>query len=276
MRTALNNNHRRHAYLKALGIPVWVNRESNPRPVSIESNKPKDEQHPVHPSVEQTVSDLLKEPPSETDKNDSPNVEADTFTLDTEKPECEGLELPALEQKILTCQSCTLYNSRHQAIPGNGNLKAKIMLVGDAPCSESDRNNLSFAGNNAKLLSNMLKSIGLEATDIYYTNIVKCRPPASRSASTRELQTCRTFLLRQIQLLEIKFILILGKTSANSLLQKQLTIAKLRGQVHTIPEAEDVSTVVTYHPRYLLVQKAEKLKAWEDLKLFQQLIREKT
>ena len=129
--------------------------------------------------------------------------------------------------------------------------------------ADEDAQGEPFVGQAGKLLDNMLMAIKLKrGKDVYIGNIVKCRPPGNRAPEADEVATCVPYLQRQIELIQPKVIVALGKTAANALLGKDATLASLRGRLH---DYRGIPLVITYHPAYLLRTPADKAKAWQDL-----------
>jgi DNA polymerase len=177
--------------------------------------------------------------------------------------EISTLSWDQLAPHIAGCTACGLCRTRKQAVPGVGALAARWMFVGEAPGSEEDALGEPFVGQAGRLLDNMLKAIGLSRTvDVYIANVLKCRPPGNRNPEPAEVAQCFPFLRRQIELIQPRLIVALGRFAALTLLNADATIASLRGRVHAYRE---VPLIVTYHPAYLLRNLPDKAKAWEDL-----------
>ncbi|MDD5241581.1 MAG: uracil-DNA glycosylase [Sulfuricella sp.] len=173
----------------------------------------------------------------------------------------EGAELEAV---VANCTACGLHKTRTQTVFGVGDTQADWLFVGEAPGAEEDAQGEPFVGQAGKLLDNMLKSIGLKRGDnVYIANVLKCRPPDNRSPLPEEVTKCMPYLKRQIELIQPKLIVGLGKFAVQTLLgQGDVTIASLRGKVHAY---QGIPLIVTYHPAYLLRTLQDKAKAWEDL-----------
>ena len=121
----------------------------------------------------------------------------------------------ALLQEIETCQACPLCQARTNVVPGDGNLQAKIMFIGEGPGAEEDKRGIPFVGAAGQLLDQMLDTIGLRREDVYIANIVKCRPPANRVPKPDEVAACMGYLERQIEIVDPKIIVLLGATALN-------------------------------------------------------------
>jgi uracil-DNA glycosylase family 4 len=146
---------------------------------------------------------------------------------------------------------------------GVGDENADWLLVGEAPGAEEDRLGDPFVGQAGKLLDNMLAALGLNRREnVYIANVLKCRPPGNRNPEPDEVAKCTPFLLQQIQLIQPKLIVAMGRFAAQTLLGSEASIASLRGSVH---KYAGVPLIVTYHPAYLLRSLPDKAKAWEDL-----------
>lgn len=168
-----------------------------------------------------------------------------------------------LKQAVPACTACGLHKSRTQTVFGVGDEQADWLLVGEAPGAEEDRLGEPFVGQAGKLLDNMLASIGLARGDnVYICNVLKCRPPGNRNPEPDEVAKCTPFLLRQIELIEPKLIVAMGRFAAQTLLNTDASIASLRGRVH---QYAGRPLIVTYHPAYLLRNLPDKSKAWADL-----------
>ena len=186
-------------------------------------------------------------------------------------------DLSALDELIRTCGACELGVRRRQAVPGMGDPRPDWLIVGEAPGEEEDRQGLPFVGRAGQLLDRMLAAMNLSrARQVYIANVIKCRPPHNRNPDPAEIAQCEPYLLRQIELLQPRFILALGRFAAHTLLThatqpgaealRQLPLGKLRGRVHEVEIAgQRLPLVVSYHPAYLLRSPAEKAKSWADL-----------
>lgn len=212
-------------------------------------------------------------------------VEAPAPALATAQPHAEiaVLDWISLREKVAACTACSLHSSRRQTVFGIGSHQAHWMLVGEAPGEQEDRQGEPFVGKSGQLLDNMLRSIGLTrsdqpagdgaldpATRVYIANTLKCRPPGNRNPQPEELVKCEPFLVRQLQLLQPKIILAMGRFAVQSLLRSNEPIGRLRGRVHRY---EGVPLVVTYHPAYLLRNLEDKARAWDDLCLARETYR---
>jgi len=141
------------------------------------------------------------------------------------------MDLPQLSASLQDCQRCQLSAGRTQVVFGTGNPQASIMFVGEAPGFFEDREGVPFVGAAGKLLTELLQSIGLERSDIYIANVIKCRPPNNRDPLPDEIDTCKPFLLQQIEMIQPKLVCTLGNFATQTLLERKVGITKVRGQV---------------------------------------------
>ncbi len=174
--------------------------------------------------------------------------------------------LLALNKRILTCTACELHKSRTRAVCGVGRLSADILVVGEAPGADEDKQGEPFVGRAGQLLNEMLRAIGQSREQVFIANILKCRPPNNRDPQPNEVEQCLPFLEAQIELLQPRLILVVGRIAAHNLLGVDTPIGKLRGHLHAYGP-EGIPVVVTYHPAYLLRSPGQKSKAWQDLLL---------
>jgi DNA polymerase len=176
-----------------------------------------------------------------------------------------------LRAAVAACTSCSLHTSRTQTVFGVGDPQADWMIIGEAPGAEEDRRGEPFVGRAGKLLDEMLRAVGRSRDRVFIANILKCRPPNNRDPKAEESAACRGYLQRQIELIEPKIILAVGRIAAQLLLETDEPVGRLRGSRHQLG---DTPLVVTYHPAYLLRSPSQKRKAWDDLCLATRLMRE--
>jgi DNA polymerase len=155
---------------------------------------------------------------------------------------------------------------------GVGNTQADLLVIGEAPGADEDRQGEPFVGRAGQLLNAMLLATGFKREQVFIANILKCRPPNNRDPRPEEALRCEPFLLRQIELIQPKVILSAGRISAQNLLKTDIAVGKLRGRVHRFGERQ-IPLVVTYHPAYLLRSPEQKGKSWDDLQLVLSLLR---
>ncbi len=170
----------------------------------------------------------------------------------------------ALEAAVAGCQACELHRSRTHTVFGVGDRNARLMIIGEAPGAEEDRQGEPFVGRAGQLLNAMLRAIGLERGQVFIANILKCRPPGNRNPAPDEVAACAHFLRQQVALVRPQVILAVGGVAAHNLLQTDDSVGRLRQRVHAYGENR-IPLLVTYHPAYLLRRPEEKAKAWQDL-----------
>jgi uracil-DNA glycosylase family 4 len=190
------------------------------------------------------------------------------------RPELARLGWSELQKAVASCQACGLCASRKQTVFGVGSTRSQWMVVGEAPGEQEDLKGEPFVGAAGRLLDQMLRALQLTRNDplenaeleparqVYIVNSLKCRPPGNRNPQPEELQQCEPYLQRQLELLQPRIILAMGRFAVQSLLRSSEPIGKLRGSVHRY---QGVPLVVTYHPAYLLRNPLDKAKAWADL-----------
>ena len=192
----------------------------------------------------------------------------------------DQMDWAQLESAVAGCRACTLCESRKNTVFGVGQVPAgpglapqvDWMIVGEAPGENEDLRGEPFVGQAGKLLDNMLRAIQLDRHhNVYIANVLKCRPPANRNPEPHEVAQCAPYLQRQIELLQPKVILAMGRFAIQSLLQTTEPIGKLRGRTH---QYYGVPVIATYHPAYLLRNLPDKAKAWADLCLAVDVMRQ--
>lgn len=170
-----------------------------------------------------------------------------------------------LEKTVRSCTRCALHETRTQAVFGVGNRAAQWMVIGEAPGADEDRQGEPFVGRAGQLLNTMLNAMGLAREQVFIANILKSRPPGNRDPRPEEVRACIPYLYRQIELVNPRLILCVGRIAAQTLLETDTTIGKLRGKLHRLGNGRPM--IVTYHPAYLLRSPGEKRKSWADLLL---------
>jgi len=200
----------------------------------------------------------------------SPQPTARREVLDSRSTRIAALTWQEFASDVDACVACGLCKSRNRSVPGVGDTNADWLFLGEAPGAEEDARGEPFVGQAGKLLDNMLRALKLaRGKQVYIANVLKCRPPNNRRPESGEAQACRPYLERQIELLQPRLIVALGRSAAAWLLGTDATIASLRGRVH---QFRGVPLIVTYHPAYLLRTLPDKAKAWEDLLLAQRTV----
>ncbi len=179
--------------------------------------------------------------------------------------------LDELEKLICDCTKCRLHKGRNKFVFGTGNQNADVLVIGEGPGAEEDKQGLPFVGRAGQLLTDMLRAIKFERQEVYIGNVVKCRPPDNRTPLPDEMDTCMPYFKKQCELIKPKLILCFGLTAAKGLLKKRDSLGELRGKIF---EYEDAKVMVTYHPAALLRNPNWKKDCWEDLKKFRKLYEE--
>jgi DNA polymerase len=172
----------------------------------------------------------------------------------------------SLQLAVSNCRKCSLCQSRHNTVFGTGDQNARVMVIGEAPGEEEDRQGLPFVGRAGLLLNQMLLAAGFSRERVYIANILKCRPPGNRNPEVEEMKACHDYLQQQIALVQPEVILAVGGVAAKNLLQSDEAVGRLRGRTHHYGESK-IPLLVTYHPSYLLRKPSEKAKTWQDLQL---------
>jgi uracil-DNA glycosylase family 4 len=175
--------------------------------------------------------------------------------------------LVELEAALDEFDGCALKETALNLCFADGNPEARVMLIGEAPGAEEDRQGKPFVGASGKLLDRMLATIGLDRTSVYITNVIYWRPPGNRSPTQAEIATCQPFLERQIALLKPDLLVFVGGIAARALLGVNEGVTKLRGRrfSYAAPDGSSIPAMVMFHPAYLLRQPAQKRLAWRDL-----------
>jgi len=173
-----------------------------------------------------------------------------------------GETLLKIREDLGECTRCKLHKGRNKIVFGDGSVKAKLVFVGEGPGADEDKQGLPFVGRAGKLLTQMIEAMGLQRSDVYICNVVKCRPPDNRQPEKDEVTACSPFLFRQLDVLQPKVIVCLGSTAAQTLLQTNRGISHFRGEWL---DFRGYKMMATYHPAYLLRNPAAKGEVWKDL-----------
>ncbi len=224
-------------------------------------------------------------------KNTKVNVNQMGKTMEVKENDSLNLLPPAGSTKGLAAQAKTLHELRTivenynecplkktatNTVFSDGNPQAKIMVIGEAPGADEDRQGLPFVGLSGKLLDRMFAAIGLDRTTIYITNIIFWRPPGNRQPTSSETNLCLPFVERHIELVSPDFLILVGGTSAKTILQTNEGIMKLRGKwlsYQTSTMVRPVKTLAIFHPAYLLRAPGQKRQAWLDLLMLKQALK---
>ncbi|NQT24316.1 uracil-DNA glycosylase [candidate division KSB1 bacterium] len=173
-----------------------------------------------------------------------------------------SVQIHDLEKAVQNCQKCKLAESRNHVVFGAGNPNANLMLIGEAPGAEEDKQGLPFVGKAGQLLDKILIAIGFKRSEVYIANILKCRPPANRDPNPDEIEQCQSHLDQQIESIQPKIILALGRVAGQTLLKSETSLGQMRTQTY---QYAGVPLLVTYHPAALLRNPQWKKPAWEDV-----------
>lgn len=177
--------------------------------------------------------------------------------------------LDDVARMVAGCTRCDLYRTATHPVPGEGNPAARLMCVGEAPGANEDASGRPFVGQAGQLLTKILAAINLSRDEVFIANVLKHRPPGNRNPRPEEVDACRPYLSRQIELLRPAVIVAFGTFAAQTLLETKLSIGKLRGAVHRY---HGIPVIVTYHPAALLRNPAWKRPTWEDVQLARRLL----
>jgi len=174
--------------------------------------------------------------------------------------------LEQIRSDLGDCRRCKLWRTRTNVVFGEGNPRAELMFVGEAPGADEDATGRPFVGRAGKLLDKMIEAIGMKREQVYIANVVKSRPPENREPEREEVAACSPFLLRQIAVIKPRLIVTLGNPATRELLETRAGISRLRGTLQDYPGIDGIKVLPTFHPAYLLRSPDKKREAWEDLK----------
>jgi uracil-DNA glycosylase family 4 len=177
--------------------------------------------------------------------------------------------LKAVAKAVDGCTRCPLYRTAKNGVPGEGDPKARLVCVGEAPGANEDSSGRPFVGQAGQLLTKILEAVKLTREEVFITNVIKHRPPGNRNPMPDEIAACSPYLVRQLELIKPKVIIAFGAFAAQTLLETKTPIGKLRGLVH---QYHGIPLVVTYHPAALLRNPAWKRPTWEDVKLARRVL----
>ena len=175
--------------------------------------------------------------------------------------------LSEITSEIAQCTKCPLHKTRTHTVPGEGNPRAKLVFVGEAPGEDEDLQGRPFVGRAGQLLTGMIeaeKSLNLKRSEVFICNVLKCRPPGNRNPQPDEIACCEPYLKAQLVIIQPKLICALGTFAAQTLLRTETKISQLRGKFYTY---EGIPLLPTFHPSYLLRNQTMKREAWQDMLL---------
>jgi len=179
-------------------------------------------------------------------------------------------ELKELEKICKNCTLCNLSKTRTNVVFGEGNPNAKLMFIGEGPGEMEDKSGRPFVGRAGKLLTKIINTVlEMDRSEVYIANIVKCRPPNNRVPTIEEALTCKPYLLKQIDIINPKILVCLGKTAFMYLMDSDLPISKVRGQIF---EYKEKKVIPTFHPSYLLRNPTAKKEAYKDFLLIKSML----
>lgn len=181
----------------------------------------------------------------------------------TGQPSNQATPWDALSAEAHNCTQCRLAGTRTNVVFGVGNPNADLMFIGEAPGRDEDLQAEPFVGRAGQLLTDIIKAMRLSRDQVYIANVIKCRPPENRNPEQDELDACRPFIRRQVELIKPKVIVTLGRFGLQSLTEKGYSISAVRGQWL---EYNGIKLMPTYHPAYLLRTPAAKKDVWADMK----------
>ncbi|HEX6647927.1 MAG TPA: uracil-DNA glycosylase [Pyrinomonadaceae bacterium] len=169
----------------------------------------------------------------------------------------------AIHCEIGDCTRCPLHQERTHVVHTEGNRKARLMFVGEAPGADEDAQARPFVGRAGQLLTKIIEAIGLKREEVLIGNVNRCRPPGNRAPTTEEASMCKPFLLREIAVVRPEVIVVLGNTAMKNLLDTREGITRLRGRFQ---DYNGIKVMPTFHPAYLLRDPSKKRETWDDLK----------
>mgnify|MGYP002833131588 CR=1 FL=1 len=176
--------------------------------------------------------------------------------------------LNELKDEIVNFSGCSLQKTSTNFVFSDGNSKSKVMVIGEAPGEEEDKTGKPFKGKAGILLDKMLSAIGQNRNNTYITNIIFWRPPGNRNPTEEEINICLPFVLKHIEIINPKVLILAGAIAAKAVLKESRGIIELRGKWHNLPisKSTNIKTMPIFHPAFLLRQPSRKKEAWEDLK----------
>jgi uracil-DNA glycosylase family 4 len=180
-----------------------------------------------------------------------------------------ALRLQQLAETVRDCRKCRLHQGRTQVVFGTGNPDADLVFVGEAPGQDEDIQGEPFVGRAGQLLTRIIEAIGLTREQVYILNVIKCRPPGNRNPLPDEVAACQSILHAQLACLQPRVMCVLGTFAAQTLLQTEESISRLRGRFHRLG---DIPVMPTYHPAYLLRNPQGKRAVWDDMQQIQRVL----
>ena len=180
------------------------------------------------------------------------------------------LTLSFLRKKVKECTKCPLCTTRRNVVFGEGNDRAQLVFIGEAPGEEEDIQARPFVGRAGKFLDQMIERAGLKREDVFICNVLKCRPPNNRDPEPMEVEACKGYLLSQLEIIKPKIICTLGRHAYNALFSVDEKITRIRG---VLTSYNGIRLLPTYHPAFLLRNQNRINEVWEDMDRLKQLLR---
>ncbi|MDO9005163.1 MAG: uracil-DNA glycosylase [Aquabacterium sp.] len=272
-------SERQRAMLREMGIPAFwpVPPDAPVEDAPVAASAVADVISPARPAMPSASAEAVAPPPSARPARPEAKPPVSLAAAATagieailrERPEgIDQMDWPTLRQAVSGCTACGLCESRQQTVFGVGHEHASVMIIGEAPGEQEDRQGEPFVGRAGQLLDRMLSPVGLTRSEaeasrqVFIANVLKCRPPGNRNPLPAEVAQCEPYLMRQIALVKPHVIIAMGRFAAQSLLKTSEPIGRLRGRLH---EVQGTPVVVTYHPAYLLRNPVDKGLVWDDL-----------
>ncbi|MDQ1638897.1 MAG: uracil-DNA glycosylase [Pyrinomonadaceae bacterium] len=193
----------------------------------------------------------------------APNTLFDDLTAKSQKLEKTTETFEEIWADIGDCTRCPLHQGRTNIVHTEGNRRARLMFIGEAPGADEDAQARPFVGRAGQLLTKIIEAIGFKREEVLIGNVNRCRPPGNRPPTEEEATMCKPFLLREIASVQPEVIVVMGNTATRNLLNAKLGITKLRGQFQ---DYHGVKVMPTFHPAYLLRDPSKKQETWQDLK----------
>jgi len=249
----------RQQYLQAMGIQLWESRISELDMMEYQQSETGHADFIDEPAAVQSASVLAEPVPV-------PAVESISEVIQPDQKSPADWE--SLKKQVETCTLCGLHEGRIYPVFGAGDRDASVMVIGEAPGADEDRQGEPFTGQAGQLFNKILFAAGFQREQVFITNIIKCRPPGNRDPHINEVSSCMPYLKQQIQWVKPDIILAVGRIAAHNLLNNNTNtpLSSLRGSLQAM-NGLDTPVIVTYHPAYLLRKPSEKGKVWEDMQL---------
>jgi DNA polymerase len=250
-------------YFEELGVELVEKATPRPAPAELTPVFSAAQRAPVSKQVQSAVPRVS--PPA---VRTPPFTLSDTGLFGDLKPEAERIAkstetFEEIHRDVGDCTRCPLHQQRTNVVHTEGNRKARLMFVGEAPGADEDAQARPFVGRAGQLLTKIIEAIGLKREEVLIGNVNRCRPPGNRPPTTEEAEMCKPFLMREIATVQPDVIVVLGNTAMRNLLETKEGITKLRGQFQ---DYKGIKVMPTFHPAYLLRDPSKKRETWEDLK----------